>query len=318
MIAKICYMFSGASNFVDKVDGTTMFVFLVSLFFLVGITATMIYFVIKYDKSKNPKSSFIEGNVTLEILWIVIPVILVGIMFVYGWSNWKMLKNPPKNAYVITSTARMWSWSFKYPNGTVTDTLFVPLNKPVIIRLNSVDVIHSLFIPAFRVKQDVVPGNKNFLWFIAQKEGTYDIFCTEYCGQRHAYMTSAVVVMPPKGFDTWLKASAAPAPVVAAGVKAVLPGLAIIRKNGCTACHSFDGTRIVGPSFKGIYGEKQTVLINGNEQQVTVDDNYIQESVYDPNAKVVKGFPSNQMQSFKDIITPDQVKQIAEYIKSLK
>lgn len=182
-------MFSGVSNFVNKVDSATMFIFLVSLFFLVGITAAMIWFVIRYNKNRNPKSEFIEGNVTLEIIWIVIPVILVSIMFYYGWTNWKMLKSPPKNAFTITTTARMWSWSFKYPNGIITDTMFVPLNKPVLVNVNSSDVIHSLFIPAFRVKQDVVPGNKNFLWFIAQKEGTYDIFCAEYCGLRHAYMT---------------------------------------------------------------------------------------------------------------------------------
>lgn len=311
-------MFSGASNFVDKVDGTTMFIFLVSMFFLIGITVAMIYFVIRYDKSRNPKSSFIEGNLTLEILWIVIPVILVGIMFVYGWSNWKMLKSPPKNAFTITSTARMWSWSFKYPNGTITDTMFVPVKRAVIVNLKSSDVIHSLFIPSFRVKQDVVPGNKNFLWFIAEKTGTYDIFCTEYCGLRHSYMTTAVVAMPEKSFDKWYKASASPVVAAPSGAKVVLPGLAIIKKNGCTACHSFDGSKVVGPSFKGIYGTKTVVLVNGNEQQVTVDDNYIQESIFEPNAKVVKGFQSNQMQSFKEIITPEQVKQIAEYIKSLK
>src|SRR5271166_4803353 len=155
-------MFSGVSNFVNTVDRTTLFIFLVSAFFLVGITATMIYFVIRYNKDRHPKSEFIEGNVTLEIIWIVIPVILVSIMFYYGWTNWVMLKSPPKNAFTITSTARMWSWSFQYPNGTITDTMIVPLNKAVLVNVNSSDVIHSLYIPAFRVKQDVVPGNKNF------------------------------------------------------------------------------------------------------------------------------------------------------------
>jgi len=310
-------MFSGASNFVNSVDRTTMFIFLVALFFLVGITATMLYFVYRYNKTRSPKSAFIEGNVTLEIIWIVIPVILVAMMFSYGWKDWKMLKSPPKNAFIITSTARMWSWSFKYPSGRITDTLYVPMNKPVIVNVNSSDVIHSLYIPAFRVKQDVVPGNKNFLWFIAEKEGTYDLFCAEYCGLRHAYMTTAVVAMLPKAFDNWYKETA---PVAAANVavKKVLPGLAIIKNNGCIACHSLDGTKIVGPSFKGIYGEKTTVVVNGKEQQVTVDDNYILESVYEPNAKIVKGFQPNLMQPFKDIITKEQVKDIAEYIKSLK
>lgn len=266
---------------------------------------------------RNPKSEHIEGNLTLEIVWTIIPLILVGFMFIYGWRDWKMMKSPPKNAFTIKSNARMWSWSFSYPNGKVTDTLFVPMNKPVIINVNSSDVIHSLYIPAFRVKQDVVPGNKNFLWFIAQKEGTYDLFCAEYCGLRHAYMTTAVVAMPQKVFDKWYIDTAAVAKVSATG-KLILPGLAIIKRNGCTACHSFDGSKIVGPSFKGIYGEKTTVVVNGKEQQVTVDDDYILESIYDPNAKVLKGFQSNLMQPYKDLISKDEVKQIAEYIKSLK
>lgn len=310
-------MFSGASNFVNNVDRTTLFIFLVAAFFLVGITATMIYFVIRYNKTKRSKSEFIEGNLSLEIIWTVIPVILVSFMFYFGWTDWKMLKNPPKNTFNITSTARMWSWSFKYPNNTVTDTLYVPINKPVKIDLKSADVIHSLYIPSFRVKQDVVPGNSNFLWFIAEKEGTYDVFCAEYCGLRHAYMTTAVVSMSPAAFDKWYKKTTTVTTTPVAGTK-IFPGSSIIKQNGCIACHSLDGSRIVGPSFKGIYGEKTTVIANGKEQQVTVDDNYILESVYDPNAKVVKGFQPNMMQSFKDVLTKDQVKQIAEYIKSLK
>jgi cytochrome c oxidase subunit II len=277
----------------------------------------MLYFVYRYNKRRSPKSEHIEGNVTLEIVWTIIPVILVTIMFIYGWTNWKAMKSPPKNTFNIKSTARMWSWSFKYPNGKVTDTLYVPQNKAIKVDLTSVDVIHSLYIPAFRLKQDVVPGNSNFMWFIGEREGTYNIFCAEYCGLRHAYMTSAVVVMPQTAFDKWYKQNQATATVSATG-KPVLPGLAVIKRNGCTACHSFDGSKIVGPSFKGIYGEKTTVLVNGKEQQVTVDDNYIQESVYEPNAKIVKGFQPNLMQPYKDLVTKEEIKQIAEYIKSLK
>jgi cytochrome c oxidase subunit II len=310
-------MFSGTSNFVNKIDSGILFIFLVSIFFLVGITAVMIYFVIRYDKKKNPKSAFIEGNIILEILWIVIPLILVTFMFYYGWTNWKMLKSPPKNAFVINSTARMWSWSFTYPNGKVTDTLFIPLNKPVIVNVKATDVIHSLYIPSFRVKQDVVPGNKNFLWFIAQKEGTYDLFCAEYCGLRHAYMTTAAVVMNQQSFTKWYT-NQAPAITASAVGKKMMPGLEVVRRNGCMACHSFDGSIVVGPSFKGIYGNKVTVLINGKELQVTVDDNYILESMNEPNAKVLKGFQPNLMQSFKDILTKEEAQQIANYIKSLK
>jgi cytochrome c oxidase subunit II len=310
-------MFSGVSNFTNIVDRATLFIFLVALFFLVSITVTMLIFVFRYRQNRTPKSEHIEGNVTLEIIWTVIPVILVSIMFFYGWADWKMEKSPPKNAFTVKSLARMWSWSFTYPNGNVTDTLFVPVNKPIIVNVNSADVIHSMYIPAFRIKQDMVPGNNNFLWFIGQKEGTFEIFCAEYCGLRHSYMTTAVVVMPVAAFDKWYKNSTNPV-VATAGAKAALPGLAIIRKNGCIACHSSDGSQIVGPSFKGIYGEKTTVLVNDKEQQVVVDDKYIEESVYDPNAKIVKGFRPGLMQPYKGAVSQDDLKQIEEYIKSLK
>lgn len=310
-------MFSGASNFVNGVDKTLLFIFCVSLFFLVSITVAMIYFVFRYNKKRSPKSEHIEGNLTLEIVWTIIPLILVSIMFAYGWTNWKVMKSPPKDAFTIKSTARMWSWSFVYPNGKTTDTLYVPMNKAIMINLTSVDVIHSLYIPAFRVKQDVVPGNKNFMWFIAQKEGSYNLFCAEYCGLRHAYMTTAVVAMQPQAFDKWYTNTQIETAGTLEGKK-TMPGLGLIRKNGCIACHSFDGTKIVGPSFKGIYGEKVTVLINGKEQQVTVDDNYILESIYEPNAKIVKGFQKNLMQPYKDLISKDEINQIIDYIKTLK
>jgi cytochrome c oxidase subunit 2 len=310
-------MFSSASNFVHGVDQTMLFIFCVAIFFLVGITIAMLYFVIRYSRKKNPKADQIEGNLTLEIIWTVIPIILVTIMFVYGWTNWTAMKHPPKDAFTIKSTARMWSWSFKYPNGEVTDTMFVPMNRPVKVNVTSADVIHSMYIPAFRLKQDMVPGNNNFLWFIAEREGTYDIFCAEYCGLRHSYMTTAVVVMPGREFDKWYKESTKVPTVSGTGAK-ILPGLLIIKRNGCTACHSFDGTKIVGPSFKGIYGNKTTVLVDGKEQQVMVDDAYIMESIYKPNAKIVKGFQPSLMQPYVDIISKDEVKQITEFIKTLK
>jgi cytochrome c oxidase subunit II len=310
-------MFSGASNFTNGVDKTLLFIFCVSMFFLVTITIAMIYFVFRYNKKRNPKSEHIEGNLTLEIVWTVIPLILVIIMFSYGWSNWKVMKSPPKDAFVIKSTARMWSWSFIYPNGKATDTLYVPMNKAIIVNLTSTDVIHSLYIPAFRLKQDVVPGNKNFMWFIARNEGSYNLFCAEYCGLQHAYMTTAVIAMPQKAFDKWYNNTPPVAGVSVAGKK-TFPGLDMIKRNGCIACHSFDGTKVVGPTFKGIYGGKVTVLVNDKEQQVTVDDNYIVESIYEPNAKIVKGYQKGLMQPYKDLISKEEVKQITEYIKSLK
>jgi cytochrome c oxidase subunit 2 len=310
-------MFTGVSNFTNTVDRTTMLIFGISMFFLVGITLAMIYFVIRYNKKRNPKSMHIEGNVTIELVWTLIPLALVMVMFFYGWRDWKMLKSPPKDAFEISSTARMWSWSFEYPNGKITDTLYVPANKPVIVNVNSADVIHSMFIPAFRVKQDMIPGNDNFLWFIANKEGTYEIFCAEYCGLQHAYMTSAVNVMAQDTFDKWYNDTSLIAAVPGSGDAVPLPGLGIIRRNGCIACHSLDGSTIVGPSFKGIFGEETTVLANGDEQQITVNEAYIRESLMTPNAKIVKGFRSGLMQSYKGTVTEEDIQQIIEYIKTL-
>jgi cytochrome c oxidase subunit 2 len=310
-------MFRGVSNFTDSVDRTTMFIFMISIFFLVLISAIMIYFVARYNKARSPKSEHIEGNITLEIIWTIIPFGLVMVMFFYGWSDWKMMKNPPKDAFKISSTARMWSWSFTYPNGKITDTLYVPLNKPVIVNVTSADVIHSMYIPAFRVKQDMVPGSDNFLWFIGQKEGSYEIFCAEYCGLQHAYMTTAVNVMPQDQFDHWYNDTTT---VIAAGPgsSAALPGLEIVRRNGCIACHSIDGSNLVGPSFRGVYGEETTVEVDGNEQKVVVNDEYIRESLLEPNIKIVKGFRQGLMQSYKGLITEEEIQQISEYLESLK
>lgn len=311
-------MFTGVSNFTNNVDQTTMFIFAISAFFLVGITVVMIFFLVRYNKKRNPKSSHIEGNATLEVVWTVIPFILVMFMFFYGWRDWKMLKTPPKDAFTISSTARMWSWSFEYPNGKITDTLYVPANKPVIVNVNSADVIHSMFIPAFRIKQDMVPGNDNYLWFIANKEGSYEIFCAEYCGLQHSYMSSAVNVLSPDAFDKWYNDTSLVAATPGTGGAVPLPGLGLIRRNGCIACHSLDGSTIVGPSFKGIFGEETTVKVNGEDQQIVVNEDYIRESVLTPNAKVVKGYRSGLMQSYRGIVTEEEIGQIIEYIKSLK
>ncbi len=197
-------MFSGASNFVNSTDTTFFFIVAVSVFFLVLITVSMIYFVIRYSRKRNPKAKNIHGNIPLEITWTVIPTILVLIMFWMGWAGYKQLAHAPEDAMNIDVTAQMWRWTFKYPNGTSSDTLYVPINKPVKVLLHSRDVNHSFFIPAFRVKKDVIPNRNNSAWFQADKLGTYDIFCAEYCGLNHSHMLSKVVVMPQDSFNTWL------------------------------------------------------------------------------------------------------------------
>ena len=192
-----------ASNFVEGVDEAFVFIMGVSFIFLIGLTFTMLYFVYKYNQKKNPVATQIKGSTKLEIIWTVIPVILVLVMFYYGWAGWAPMRNPPKDSFNIKVVARMWNFTFEYENGKKTDTLFVPQNKAVRLNLNSLDVIHSLYIPAFRIKEDVVPGSEKFVWFIPQKEGIYDLFCTEYCGLNHSYMLNLVKVMPDKEFNAW-------------------------------------------------------------------------------------------------------------------
>ncbi len=198
-------MIAEASNFVQSVNSTFIFIVAICVFFLVLITTLMIVFVVKYNSKKNVKAKNIHGNVMLEVLWTVVPTILVLIMFWLGWTGYKQMRDAPKDSMVVDVYAQMWSWSFQYANGVKTDTLYVPLDKPVKVMLHSKDVDHSFYVPAFRVKEDVIPSRDNSAWFQATHLGTYDVFCAEYCGLRHSYMYSAVVVMPPDKFDSWMK-----------------------------------------------------------------------------------------------------------------
>jgi len=197
-------MFDGLSNFVNSVDGTFLFTLIVSVFFLLLITFLMIFFVIKYSRKRSPKAKNIHGNMSLEITWTAIPTILVMIMFWFGWQGYKETVNVPEDAMPINVTARMWQWSFEYQDGKKSDTLFVPVKKPIKLVLHSNDVNHSFFIPAFRLKKDVFPNRERITWFIAEKEGEYDIACAEYCGLNHSYMYAKIIVLNQEEFNNWL------------------------------------------------------------------------------------------------------------------
>jgi cytochrome c oxidase subunit 2 len=305
-----------ASNFVNGVDKAFFLILGISFIFLIGLTFTMLYFVYKYNNKKNPVATQIKGSTKLEIIWTVIPTILVMVMFYYGWAGWAPMREAPKDSFNITITGRMWNYTFEYENGKKTDTLFVPMNKAIKMKLISLDVIHGFYIPAFRIKEDVVPGREKMSWFIAQKEGRYELFCSEYCGMNHSYMYTYVKVMPQDQFNKWYvdttKKVEAPVDSPTANGKRIMKNI------GCFACHTVDGNKLVGPSFKGIYGHPVTVVTGGNEREVTVDDEYIKKSIYDPNADVVKGFNKGLMLSYKGQLSDDDVKQITEYLKTLK
>ena len=306
-----------ASNFVGGVNLAFLIILGISILFLVALTVIMLVFIRKYRKERHPKAVQNEGSNKLEALWTGIPLILVLVMFYFGWMGWKPMKHPPDDAMHIKAIARMWQFQFEYENGKFTDSLIVPLNEPVILDLVAMDVLHALYIPAFRVKEDMVPGRDKNMWFIPGSEGEYDLFCAEYCGQNHSYMTSGVRVIPKEQFDAWLADTSAVVPVAEVQTSPAQQGYELIRKNGCIACHSSDGSRMVGPSFKGIWGETQTVITGREERQVKVDEDYVRKSIYDPGADVVKGYNTGLMQSYKDQVSDEDVGLIIEYLKSL-
>ncbi|MCM2360002.1 MAG: cytochrome c oxidase subunit II [Geobacteraceae bacterium] len=270
----------------QAVDPVFKFIFGASLLLLLGITATTVAFVIRYHRSRAPEpTSRASGNLWLEIVWSGLPTVLVLAMFYYGWSGYLSLRNVPKDALEVTATARMWSWSFTYANGRTSPKLYVPVGKPVLVNLVSKDVIHGFFIPAFRVKRDVVPGMKNHVWFVASRAGSYDLFCSVYCGTAHSAMISSVEALPAADFAAWLKEEER------GEEREEHPGEELLEKHGCLGCHSLDGTPKVGPTFKGILGKKEIVLTDGAERTITVDEPYLRRSILEPNADVVKGFP---------------------------
>lgn len=306
-----------ASNYVSSFNTSFYFITGISLFLMTGLTVAMLYFAFRYNKKRNKTAVQNDGNTKLEIIWTVIPILLALMMFYYGWEGWKPMYKPPKNAMNITATARMWSFSFIYENGKESNDLVVPLNSPVKINLISIDVIHSLFIPAYRVKTDIVPGYQKFMWFIPGKEGDYDIYCAEYCGLRHSYMKSVVKVLSKDKFTAWYGDTSAVATAGTEGSTAGEQGLAIMKFQGCLACHSTDGSKIVGPSYLGLYGKQQLVTRDGADVTITVDDEYIKRSILEPNAEIADGYPKGLMQSYKGKISDADLSKIIEYLKSL-
>jgi cytochrome c oxidase subunit II len=304
-----------ASNYVSTYNTAFYFIAGVSLLLLIGLTITMLYFVFRYNKKKNPVATQIEGNTALEITWTVIPLILALVMFSLGWKGWKPTTKPPKDAMNITVVARMWSFLFVYDNGKQSPDLIIPVNTPVKLNLISLDVIHSLFIPDFRIKSDIVPGRQKFMWFLPEMEGKYKIFCAEYCGLQHSYMHATVNVESKEKFKTWFAEIAKVAPVAGNTPGAV--GEAIMRAQGCFACHTPDGTKLIGPSYFNLFGSQQTIIRDGKETTVTVDAEYIKRCIIQPNTDIVKGFPSTIMQSYRSTLSDDDILKIIEYLKTL-
>jgi cytochrome c oxidase subunit 2 len=302
-----------ASITAHDTDWLYMFMVWGSAIFTVGIFVAMFYFVKRYRATSRAANEIAEPssehNTALEITWSVIPMFLVVALFVWGFQGFVSLRTPPRGALEIQATGQKWKWLFDYPHGT-EDALHVPVNRPVRVVIHSVDVLHSLYLPNFRVKMDAVPGRYTDLWFQATKPGDYPIFCAEYCGTSHSDMLSHVIVHPPGDYERWLAKKADEA------INIPLPelGKALYQRQGCSTCHTLDGSRLIGPSWKGMFGRTEH-LTNGTT--VTVDENYIQESILDPQAKIVDSYPPS-MPTYQGKLKPRELQGIIEYIKSLK
>ena len=197
-------MVSFTNGHPEVVDSIMLYIVGISVVFLVGITFTMIYFVFKYHRKKNTEPENIHGSILLESIWIIIPTLLALSMFYFGWQGYQFGQEIPEDAYSVDVVAKMWDWDFIYENGYNSDTLYVPLNNTIVLQMKSLDVTHSLFIPAFRIKQDVIFGKINQLVFKTEEIGKYDIACAEYCGLNHSQMYTKVVILSENDFQNWL------------------------------------------------------------------------------------------------------------------
>jgi cytochrome c oxidase subunit 2 len=279
------------------------------------IVVFLLYSVVVFRRKPGDTSDgdHLEGHTGLEIAWTLAPLATVLLFAGLGAQALADTRRPEPNAFVVKVIARQWSWSFEYPDSGVTSTsLNLPANRQVVLQLTSEDVIHSFWVPEFRVKQDALPGDKlvKELRVTPSRIGDYKVRCAELCGRQHAYMESPVVVMSAADFDAWIaKESAISADPVERGKKWAA-------QFGCTACHSVDGTKVVGPTWKGLYGS-QAPLADGTT--AAADDAYLRESIVDANAKIVQGFsPGIMPQTFGATLTEQQISDLIEYIKTLK
>ena len=296
----------------ESTDALFHFINEVSLILLLGITISIIYFAIKYRrKSEDDVPPVITHNHALEITWSVIPLLVCLVVFAWGYSGWLNLKSVPDDAYEVKVTAMKWVWNFEYANRAISPReLHVPAGKPIKLVMKSRDVLHSFYVPEYRIKQDVLPNRYTYVWFNATEPGESHIFCTEYCGTDHSGMLAKVIVHEPEEFETWLQANGG-----GPSDDPVEHGESLISQNGCQACHSTDGSKGIGPSFKGLWDSNET-LADGST--VKVDENYIRESILAPQEKIVKDFELVPMTSFQGILDDEQISAIIEYIKTLK
>ncbi|MEK7382860.1 MAG: cytochrome c oxidase subunit II [Elusimicrobiota bacterium] len=305
-----------ASAFSPQVDSIFMASFIASAVILLAITAVIVYCVVRYSRANNPEPEDIEGNLILEVVWTVIPTVLFLVMFYFGWTRFQEMRTPAADSMVVKVVGRQWAWSFQYPDGRWSDELYVALNRPVKLELESKDVVHGFAIAAFRVKSDVIPGRSTYVWFSPSLLGTFDIQCTVICGTSHSYMLSKVHVLREDDFRAWyFRDEKAPKPAPRRKPNAAdSRAIKILDDRQCLVCHTTDGTPMLGPSLLGLYGRERLVISAGKQIKVRADEAYLRRAIQDPGAEIVVGFPPNMPAA---PLSKPELNSVVAYLKSL-
>lgn len=301
-----------AATHASDVDGLLIFITLLTIFFFFFNGALIFYAVRRWRRrSDDEVTPHITHDTRLELIWSIIPLIVVMGIFFWGFKGYVNAWVTPNDAIEIVVTGKKWLWEFEYPDGTrALNDLHVPVNKPVKLVMHSEDVIHSFFVPAFRLKRDVIPGRYTELWFTATEPGVHQVFCAEYCGRSHSDMLAKIYVDTPEQYEVFLREG--DEQVRQMPLKDL--GKLVYENKGCATCHSIDGTRGQGPSFKGIWGHAQKAT-DGKEYKVDAD--YIRQSILTPQAAVVQGFEPI-MPTFQGLLREREIMGVIEYIKSLQ
>ena len=304
------------STIAPEVDALMHYILYASMAVFLVVLVTMVVLVWRYRRRKSDGApgltSGVDHNLKLEILWTGIPTILVIITFIWGFKTYLKMNVVPRNAIEIKVTGKQWLWVFDYPNGANSvNELNVPVHQPIKLLLSSEDVIHSFYVPGFRIKMDVLPNRYNVIWFEGAETGQFQLFCAEYCGTGHSRMLGKVNVLPKEEWNKWLEEGA-----VLADQTTPLPelGAKLYKQKACSTCHTIDGSKLVGPSFKGVFGH-QVRFSDGTF--AVVDENYIRQSILEPQAKVVAGY-APVMPTFQNLLKDREIDALIAYIKSLK
>ncbi|HEY3619778.1 MAG TPA: cytochrome c oxidase subunit II [Candidatus Sulfotelmatobacter sp.] len=294
-----------ASTAAANVDALFIFLLIVSGLMTLLIFVALTYFAARYRHRRGVPAEQIEGSIPLELTWSIIPFFVFMVIFAWGAVVYFKGRTPPRDSTEVYVVAKQWMWKLEHAEGQrEINELHVPVGRDVKLIMTSQDVIHSFFVPAFRMKQDVLPGRYTVAWFRATKPGTYHLFCAEYCGTQHSGMIGSIVVQEPAQYEAWMSGGTS-GPLSASGEK-------IFAELGCVTCHRTD-TQGRGPNLQGVFG-KPVLLTDG--RTVTADENYIRESILDPGAKVVNGFKP-VMPTFQGLVSEEQLNALVAYVKSL-